>query len=163
MCLGMSLRTVGWPAASLLQAQGRFKTRMRLSVLAVAMFFPATITGTWLGGVQGLAIAVAVFYSVMATIEIGFALRPGGQIFYHLYQIFTIPLVASALAAIVTVVVGYVVLPQLPLAGLELSVCQFVVISSLGAVIYVALIRSFAPDLYADVKLRIRQMVPTRR
>ena len=98
MGIGMSMRTVNWPAASLLRAQGRFATRMYLSIAAVFVFFPFAIVGTKAAGSIGLAYAVATFHVLFALVELSLALVPGKQIGRDVTRIFATPILGMAIA-----------------------------------------------------------------
>ncbi len=155
MCLGMALRTISWPAASLLQAQGRFRTRMWLGVFSVTVFFPATILGTWLGGATGLAIAVAIFYSLIAIVDVGVAVRPAENTVSHLRSIFGAPLIAMSLASAPAVVVAYWIVPQWHLRPFAEQLTQITLFLAVAAILYGLLIRWLSPVVWRDGKERL--------
>jgi PST family polysaccharide transporter len=161
LCLGMALRTISWPAASLLKAQGRFRTRMLLGVFSVLVFFPLAILGTWLGSARGLAVAVAGFYSSIALVDVGIAVWPSGRILTPLRQIFGMPLLASALATPPALAVAYVAIPALGLARVAEQVLQIVSIGLLAGSLYGVLIRWLSPDVWQDGQQRLASFLPS--
>jgi PST family polysaccharide transporter len=160
MCLGMSLRTISRPAQSLLQAQGRFRTRMQLALASVAVFFPVTICGTWLGSAWGLAIAVALYYSAMALVDLATALWPSGDVLRSMLRIFVPPLTANALALMPGLALGYGLVPRWELPGHVAAMVQIAAILSVTTIVYLVLIRAIAPDIWQDARERLVRMLP---
>jgi PST family polysaccharide transporter len=161
MCLGMSLRTISGPAASLMQAQGRFRTRMVLSIVSVFFFFPMTILGTWLGSAIGLSLAVAVFYSLVAITDVSVAMWPSGHVLGSLQRIFAVPLLANILATVPAVVLAYGVVPGLAVSATMLQVLQLCTVPIVSLPLYSLLIRLLASDVWRDARERLRRLFVT--
>jgi PST family polysaccharide transporter len=159
MCLGMSLRTISWPAASLMQAQGRFRTRMLLSIVSVFFFFPMTILGTWLGSAIGLSLAVAVFYSLVAITDVSVAMWPTGHVLGSLRRIFAVPLLANVVAAAPAGLIAYAVVPSLPVPEMANRLLQLCVVPIVMLPAYSLLIRLLASDVWRDARERVRRII----
>lgn len=78
LCLGMTLFLISMPTGALLSAQGRFRTTMHFSLVIAVEFLLVVGAGAYLGGVLGVAIAVALHHWISGTIGIWLGLRPGG-------------------------------------------------------------------------------------
>jgi PST family polysaccharide transporter len=76
LSLGMALRCIGWPSASLLQAQGRFSARLALAAAWAILLLAAVGCGAWLEGVLGGALAVSLIYTIVGPVTLFVALKP---------------------------------------------------------------------------------------
>ncbi len=161
MCLGMSLRAISWPAASLIQAQGRFRTRMVLAIISVFVFFPATIIGTRWGSATGLAIAVALFSTCVALVDLATALWPGGTVVASISRIFTVPILANLLSAVPGLVLANQLVPGLGLAAPAQYVVQIAVFLIVASTIYLVLVRVMARDVFEDAQQRLTRLFRT--
>ena len=163
MCSGMALRTLTWPATSLLQAQGRFRTKMLLSFAAVIIFFPAAIAGTLLGSAVGLAITLAVFHSCMAIVDLFVALSLDDDPVQKILSIVWVPLLANLLSVVPALLVAYGLLPQLGIGDPWLAVSQLFVIGVLGVGLYALAIRFLDRVLWETLTERIKRTFLRRR
>jgi PST family polysaccharide transporter len=163
MCLGMSMRTVSWPAASLLQAQGRFRTRIILSIFSVGCFFPMTILGTWLRSAVGLAMAVAIFYSLIAIVDAVVAIWPAGGVLPALHRIFTVPLLANLLAFAPVVLIAFWLVPGVLPSGPTRHLVQLLTVLVVGWILYGLAVRLLAAEVWRDGRERLRRMLLRRR
>ena len=160
ICLGMTFRSMSWPIASLMKAQGRFRTHMLVVGGSILFFFPLTILGTLLGSVVGLTIAVAVFYIFATIVEFAFALKRPRRLLLDFRDVFFAPLVAGILAIGVACVVGYGLVPRTALEGIPLYIVQCIVIGGVGAIVYILGIRQLSPDVFQETIQRIRKLLP---
>ena len=161
MCLGMTIRTMSWPVASLFKAQGRFRMHLIISACSITVFFPVTILGTWLGSAIGLAIAVALFYSVFTLVEFALVLRPSGQVWPHLVSVFTAPIFAAIAATLAGSAAAYFVVPKLELGQTIQHLTQIILVLVIGAGVYIPLIRLLAPEVWRDAMLRGKRVLPS--
>jgi PST family polysaccharide transporter len=98
LCLGMVWRATGWPSASLLQAQGRFRERFYIS-LTWAVLLPSLIgIAGWLGGILYASAATAVFYSIVGPITIYITFRPHGLGAREILEIYAAPTLVGLVA-----------------------------------------------------------------
>ena len=104
LSLGMAGRTVSWVSASLMEAQGRFKTRMWLGLVSAVTFIAIGITGatvgnsTSMGPALGLAIAVTIYYPIMSLATTWIALPSESQKWSIIREIYVAPTLLSFLA-----------------------------------------------------------------
>ena len=151
---------MSWPIASLMKAQGRFRTHMLVVGGSLLFFFPLTILGTLLGSVVGLTIAVAVFYTLATIVEFAFALKRPRRLLVDFRDVFLSPLVAGLLAVAVACAAGYILVPRTGLEGIPLYIVQCVVIGTVGAIVYILGIRQLSPDVLQETIQRIRKLLP---
>ena len=160
MCLGMTIRTMSWPVASLFKAQGRFRTHMILSAFSICLFFPLTILGTWLGSAFGLSIAVAVFYTLSTTLEFFVVMRPDGHVLSRFASVIVLPMLVSIVAVAIATAIGYLALPVLTTHSTIQHLVQIAVITIVSLVVYLPLIRWLAADVWQDALLRAKRLLP---
>lgn len=163
MCLGMTLRSMSWPIASLMKAQGRFRTHMFVVGGSILAFFPMTILGTWLGSALGLAVAIAIFYTGSTTVEFMVALKRPAQFVRDFGTVFFAPLVSSVLAAGIAWCVGYLLLPKTGFEGMLLHLLQCFAIAISGAVMYVLAIRQLSPKVWHEAIERAGKVLSKRQ
>lgn len=158
MGIGMAMRTINWPAASLLQAQGRFSTRLYLWIIAIFLFFPMTIAGTRLGSVIGLSVSVAIFHVLFALVELALALGPGKQVGRDVLRIFCTPIVGMIIATMPALAAAYVALPLTGLTGLAFQITQLLILLVMISAGYILAVRLIDPPLLEDFLGRLRGM-----
>ena len=162
MCVGMALRTISWPAASLMQAQGRFRMRMFLSFVSAVVFILVAILGTWWASAWGLAIAVAAFFSVVALADVALATWPAGHPIRSLVDIYAIPVMASMVAICPALMVTYSLLPRLGVAPSVLYVLQILAVFGVTVIGYALFIRIGSPVLWRECWHRGSTLLPVR-
>ena len=146
----MGVRAVRCPGASLMEAQGRFRTRIALALGSALTFFPVIIVGTSLGSALGLAVAVAIYCTVIAIVDLATALWPAGNVAASIVRITLAPVVANLMALVPAIGLAYGLLPRCGLAPQLLWILQIVVVTGVMGMVYAALIRGIAPDLWRD-------------
>ena len=100
LSLGMAGRTVSWLAASLMESQGRFRTRMLIGLVSVAVFMVTVFVGVRVGGLLGTAIGVATFYPIMSVFTTWVAISEIEKPMQVLREILFKPVVSAALAVL---------------------------------------------------------------
>ena len=161
MCVGMALHTISWPAASLMQAQGRFRMRMVLSFLSAVAFIGMATLGTWLASALGLAIAVSIFYSIVALVDVALATAPGRQPGRCLLSIYAVPVLASIVAVLPAIGLSYAVLPRWELGRIWLWLLQITLIFLITFGSYAILVRRISPELWRECWQRSTALLPT--
>ena len=76
LCVGMAFYPVGWAANSLIEAQGRFSDRLKLQIYTSLAFLPLAITGAYLGGAVGIALATPILVSLALFAQVFVACWP---------------------------------------------------------------------------------------
>lgn len=182
--LGMALQLFNMPAQSLIQAQGRFATMLKLAIFCPILFFGliwlAAMTGTgpvgairfaWLQHALDaifrqpqpvnvstvVAIAVAVYCLVTGPVCLWVALRPLGGSSRDIWPIYVGPVVTSGLAILIGMVVGHF-LPATK-AG---NWAKLVVVPLVSAAAYAPMVRWTAPRVWADVAGRFAGLLRRR-
>lgn len=150
LSLAMAVRVVSWPASSMLMAQGRFATRLRLSVFFAALFFPLVLIGAWWDAAVGVAAAVVIYYLIGVPVNLYVALRPGGIGLPGVLRLF----VPALLIGAVSMACGYGACAWMKAypwgeAG------QIAGISVIGLGIYAALMRTTEPEVLGELIERI--------
>lgn len=100
LSLGMAGRTVSWLAASLMESQGRFRTRMLIGLVSAAVFMVTVFVGVRVGGLLGTAIGVATFYPIMSVFTTWVAISEIEKPMQVLREILFKPVVSAALAVL---------------------------------------------------------------
>ena len=152
LSIGMAGRTVSWLAASLMEAQGRFKARMWLGFFSAMLFMLMAYVGALLGGMIGLAVAVAVYYPIMAVCTVLVALPEDCE------KMQTISSICLAPAMISAVAIGGAGLLSTLSTGDELTQILFTCV--IGSVAYLVLIRIWMRDTWAEILTRLGRLFP---
>jgi O-antigen/teichoic acid export membrane protein len=173
--VALALQLFNMPAQSLIQAQGRFRTLLKLALLCPVVFFSliyaATATGRtpdgvirseWLrNGLEAIfrqpvnvsvvvAIGVAIYCLVIGPAFLYAAIRPLGGTWREIWPIYVWPVVTSAVA----VGVGMVVCHWLPhTRGGNWG--KLVLVPVVSAIFYAPLVRLWAPEDWRELVNRI--------
>jgi O-antigen/teichoic acid export membrane protein len=79
LSIGMAMRSIGAPSLSLLQAQGRFGTRMRLALISVCVLAALMIAGALRDGARGAAIGAAIQMIITEPLALRMAISGHGR------------------------------------------------------------------------------------
>jgi O-antigen/teichoic acid export membrane protein len=177
--LALALQLFNMPAQSLIQAQGRFGTLLKLAVLCPVVFFvlvlAAAATGQtpdgqirfeWLGRMLEtifrqpvnvsvvVAIAVAVYCLIIGPAFLYAAIRPMGGTWREIWPIYVWPIVTSAAA----IGIGMVACHWLPhtRAG---NWAKLLLVPLISLVAYAPLVRLWAPDSWNELTARVGSML----
>ena len=161
VCAGMLFRITGWSCRSLLKAQGRFRTYLGLQAVYTALF----IAAAWVASVRApeneapvwLAVAVVCVFAVMEPIFAYQTVHPGGGRMRDLVAVHFRPLIITALAVGPAWLVSRLV-PEWPAQHW----IRLFTILLITMVMYPTLTRWIAPDLWNEVKERVRGFLRTR-
>ena len=159
LSIGMAVRLVASPAGSLMQAQGRFKTYLLTNAVNAMVFLALVAGGAVLGAKYHgrvpwlakeleaavfVAIAVAVYFTLIGPIFMYVAIKPGGGTWRDIFRIYVPPLAASAVAIGTAILLGRLV-PQLGPGYRTRHVARIAVILMWSIPLYVPLIRWMTP------------------
>jgi O-antigen/teichoic acid export membrane protein len=167
----MALQLFNMPAQSLIQAQGRFRTLLKLSIVCPVLFFGlvwlAAATGTgpvgdiryeWLRhGLESVfrqpvnvatvvACAVAVYCVIIGPAVLYVAIRPVGGSWRDIWPIYVWPIVTASAAILVGMLAGRLLLPRTT-AGYW---GRLVLVPLVSTAAYLPLVRLAAPDAWRD-------------
>jgi len=154
---GMLLQAVSMSSLSLLQAQGRFTTSLKLTIASAALFLPLAPIGAWWWQGVGVATTLAIHYAIIGPISIYVAIRSGGGRWTDVWKIFAAPIGAAVLANGLAIYAAAQI-PDIPSRdwvriAVTLAVCLLV---------YIPAIRWIAPDLMTEFVQRIKSAIPTK-
>lgn len=161
LSFGMMACLASWPAVDLLQAQGRFKTRVMIESVSAILFYGLSFTGVYLGTrvgapMTGLAYAVSVYYlSTMPLIlfpAIG-SISGGWQ---TTWDIFSIPLISSVTS------IGAAVLLAEQITN-DNQILKAITIIGVSIPIYWFTAQRFTPEVWCDAVGRVSLIVSRKR
>lgn len=153
LSVGMALRLVGWPSASLLYARRRFGLHLVQQLLYLAVLFPAVMLGAWRGGGLGTAIAVAAATSLIEPLLLWWRLRELGGGLRELRQTLLAPATSALLATAAGV--GAAFAPGVRESPGVAALVSTVVMAGL----YAVLIRYTARDTWTELSAQALSLV----
>lgn len=146
LSIAMCIQLIGATGGSLLKAQGRFMTQLRLAGLGAAVFVAIMWMSAALGGAVSVAWGVLIGYAAIWPIQMREAIRPGGAGWKQVLGIFFVPVMSSAAAAVAGVALAMLT-PLFPLRELA----QIGVITCVFSGIYLALVHRIDQQRLQDV------------
>lgn len=150
LCVGMCLFLVNMSSGSLIQAQGRFRTTMYLAIFTAVEFIVVVTIGASLGGVMGVAVAVAVHHWLGGTVCIWVGVSWGGKGLLDIFGVYWAPTLACAGALLAAYVVKHWMLPA------DAHPAAIIAAGGVaGGVVYLGLIRMIAPTAAHDARLQL--------
>jgi len=179
--VAMGLQLVNMPAIGMIQAQGRFKTLLAISVMCALLFVGLVYTAALTGNYQGsltrpglsqmlerlfhrevdvatmVAMAVLVYCTLISPICLFASIRPVGGTWRDIWPVFLLPLGLSIAAIGIGMLVGRYV-PVMHSSHLY-DWARLLVISAVSGLVYIPLLRLTAPDAWKDVTQRVRAML----
>ena len=180
--LAMSLQLVNMPALGMIQAQGRFKTLLVLSIVCATLFMGLVLLAAKSGGgdqgaiywhwlarlmkaVFGIranvpvvvALAVTVYCAIMGPTCIYTAIRPVGGRLADIWPIYWLPLLLSGLA----IGLGMLICHRLPGSRLG-DWGKMIGITVIAASVYIPAVRRLAPDSWHELVQRLRGFRPAK-
>lgn len=97
--IGMAFDVATWPACSLLQSRGQFRTLFLWSSFLAPMFFVFVIGGAYAGESLGVAYALAAYYVLLGPVLVGWVFHNSGVEWSQIGAIYTRPIVVGLLTA----------------------------------------------------------------
>jgi PST family polysaccharide transporter len=154
LSIGLAFDAVSWVAGALLQARGEFRNSFLYSCVFAPIFFGMVTFGALSFSGMGVAIAVSLFYLALAPIYSYRVFRKVGVSPSAVAGIYLAPVAFAALAAVSAYLLGGVI----PAGDLA----RTTVIGVAGCVLYLAQLRLFAPDMFAQLRARARALILKR-
>lgn len=145
LCVGMCLFLVSMSSGSLITAQGRFRTTMYFAIFTAIEFIGLVTLGAYLGGVLGVAVAVAVHHWLAGTVGIWLGVSRGGRGLLDIFGVYW----AAALACGGAILAAYVV-KQWALPACAHPLAILAAGGAAGAVAYVVVLRVASPSAAKD-------------
>jgi hypothetical protein len=176
--LAMAMQLFNMPAMSLIQAQGRFRMMLRLSVVFAIAFMAIIISCAYVGtGTTGtirfdglrrflemifrqpvplnvsivVALGVALYNSVIGPICLYVAIRPIGGTWRDIWPIYLWPLITSGFAIFIGMAVGHMLPKSLPGNWMKL-----ILVPTVSVLVYAPLVRLTAAGAWHDFVARLR-------
>lgn len=157
--VGMVFRTIGEPAGSLLQAQGRFRYIFASNSIYAVIFLTMVLVGALLGGAVSVAAAVSCYYALIGIVHPLLAIRPQGGTLGDVLALYTRPLVAAIPATALAMLAGLYVPDDAPARQwLRIALSTVVALA-----VYLPLIRLVAPHETRELIQRFNELVRRRR
>lgn len=157
LSVGMAMRTIGWPAVSLLNAQGRFVARMNLSIASFIAFVAMVCLGAWKSGIIGVATAVTFHTAIFELLHLLIALRPAGTGPGRAASLVIGPALVAAASIGPPWLLGEL-LPDWP----QRDWCRVLVVFCGSALIYFPAMRLLAPGAWMEARARVTEVLGRR-
>ncbi len=178
--VAMAMQLFNMPALSLIQAQGRFRLMLKLSIIFAAVFMTIVITCASMGtGPEGtiryeplrrlletvfhqpvplnvsivVALGVALYNSVLGPICLYVAIRPIGGTWRDIWPIYVWPVLTSAVAIFAGMLVGHL-LPR----SLWGNWGKLIVVPFAAVCVYAPLVRITAAGAWHDLIARVHSL-----
>ena len=158
LSVGMAIRALGWPAVSMLQAQGRFATRLVLAICSVFSMATLIGLGLWLYGPIGVAVATTVNWLIIDPVSLYVAVRHTGHGWRDVGRALGAPVALGLIVVIPAAAVGIAVPDVTGRYWMRLGL-----ITAVAAALYVPMFRMLAPDSWQEARGRLAGMFSGRR
>ena len=152
LSIGLAFDAVSWVAGALMLARGEFRTSFVYSCIAFPIFFGLITLGAVYFSALGVAVAVSIFYVALAPIYSYRVFRKVGISLGEVAASYLPPVAFAAMAALSAVFLS----AMAPLGDLA----RTLVIAIVGSVIYLVLVRLFAPSTFHQLVARMGTMIP---
>jgi O-antigen/teichoic acid export membrane protein len=147
LSVGMIYLATFIPASSLIQAQGRFSTRLWIGVLWAALFVAGAVPAAYAAQGLGVAVVLGFVYFLSGLHLVWSALRPlGGGVGAFLRDAAPLHVVGLLAGG-----AGYATLGGLPTGSTTLEVVRVIVPALVFSVLFVAGLRVLARPTFADL------------
>jgi lipopolysaccharide exporter len=153
LSIGMAMRTIGWPAVSLLNAQGRFAARMWLSIISLAAFIGMVVFGAWRFGAIGVATAAALHMLILEPAHLLIAIRPAGNALPTALRM----LAGPTLVAVASIGPAWLVAQLMPEVA-HRDWWRATAVFAISGMLYFPLVRFIAPDAWKEGQARLRSL-----
>jgi PST family polysaccharide transporter len=153
LSIGLAFDAVSWVAGALLQARGEFRRSLVYSCVFFPIFFGMVTLGAVYFSGFGVAIAVSVFYIAFAPIYSYSVFRKMGVSTGEVATIYLSPVAFAAVAALSAVFLG-----SLVSSG---DLARTIISGTAGSIVYLVLVRLFAPSAFHQLIARARAMMPS--
>jgi O-antigen/teichoic acid export membrane protein len=150
LSIGMACTVLGGPAASMIQAQGRFKVFFFWSVISTFAFLAFVTTGGSFGGAASVATAVTLFYAVFGPLGFYVSIKPLGGRASDVFRVCLVPILLGSLAVIPPTIIA----SWLPATRVGDAI-SLLFITVTSVIFYVAILRFYWPSEYREIKTRL--------
>jgi O-antigen/teichoic acid export membrane protein len=158
LSLGMAVRIISAPVGNLIQAQGRFRAYMVLSVVYAVAYVGAVAIGAAAGDIVTVAWAATVCFLIAEPLYLYVAIRPAGGRWSEVAGVFAPPIAAGAAAAAaawaVASVPGMVMQP-----GRARDAVAVLVALPVATAVYVPLARWTMPAAWGEAAATVRSLL----
>jgi O-antigen/teichoic acid export membrane protein len=151
LSVGLAFDAMSWIAGALLSARGEFRRLFIYSCLFTPVFFLVVTIGAGVATSTGVAIAVSLFYIVLAPSFSYVVFRSMGSPFRDVVGIYAAPTVFAIVSTSVAVALTSWI-PLGPLAEIGMTL-------AFGGGLYLSLVRLLAPATFALVTSRLRDAI----
>ncbi len=156
LSLGMMFRVVGF-SGSLLNAQGRFGTKLVTNIIYGVTFLGMVAFGGWIGQEVAVACMVVVYLTITIPTHMYIAIRPGGGRWRDIWDVFSKPIMIGGLT------VGMVTLagsfwPKTPIG----QIMKILFITGISSMIYIIVMRQLAQEDWDVMVKRCQRLLMNR-
>ena len=149
LSVGLALDAISWVAGSLMAARGEFVVGLRYFLVQLPIFFALVVAGALLDQEVGVAWAVCAFYAVTQPVFVYAVYRRVGVGLRQVALIYIKPTLYAAISVAQSLAVsGLLTFLVHPLAQVA-----FICLTSF--ILYIALVRGFAPDVWREMTKRV--------
>jgi PST family polysaccharide transporter len=156
LSVGLPLDAVSWAAGCLIESRGQFSRSLRYQLISAPFFFIFVGLGAVFGSAVGVAIGVTLYYILHPIYLTSIVFLKEGVGFRRILACFTIPVLLAG-----ATIGGAYALAQAPLLRGQL-ILQIAVVAVLGGSGYVLAVRYWLPDVFGELKDRLRHFLPKR-
>ena len=149
LSIGFCFDVVSWIAGALMAARGEFLAGFLILLMEMPVFFIFVVIGERLDGAVGVAWGVCAYYVVTQPVFVGYVYRKLGLTLWQIALIYLRPATYASISVAAALAIS--LLPMLD--GRPLA--RAVIICTVTMIIYLALVRSLAPDVWSEVRSRI--------
>lgn len=158
LSLGMSFAVAVGPVTGLLQAQGRFRTALQLTMLSAVVFLLLVLKGALSGEALSVACYVCGFLIFQGIFGFYIAIRRYRRTLKPILQIFFVPLGTSLVVA-----APFMLATRLLPPGKLFDFAACVLITIGGGVFYLGLLQWLQPEVVADARHRLHSLLAKDR
>jgi O-antigen/teichoic acid export membrane protein len=149
LSVGLAFDAVSWITGSLLNARGEFRLTRRYALLQMPLFFLAIVVGVWLGGAQGVAAGICLFYVVTQPAITASVFYRAGVTARVVVRLYVAPTLMGAAATGLGLVAGCM------LPARTHGLVAAALIAAVSAAAYAALLRGIAPQIWRQLGDRL--------
>lgn len=154
LSIGLAFDAVSWVAGALLQARGEFRKSLIYSCVFFPVFFAMVTIGALSYSGTGVAIAVSLFYAAFAPVYSYRIFRKTGVSRPEVVSIYLPPAIFAAVAALSAHFLGEMLTSD--------NLAKTTIVALTGSGLYLALVRLFVPEIFAQLLERARVMARKR-
>jgi len=152
LSVGLPFDAMSWVSGSLLSARREFRAGFLYHLAAAPIFYAFVISGAWMNGTMGVALAVALYYFTWPQVMTYIILMKSRVSWKTVTEFYLVPAIFSAVAASAGIISSKI-------AGVVSSeILQCMVIATVMGLIYVALVALLRRDMLGEIASRFSGM-----